>query len=354
VRPNAVLRGLKILSLTPLEREYGALKGLPYYDLCDQIIKGKPHSLMEIPMSKVHGTMKVYKVNEPQARAIIGAVQNDGFSLIQGPPGTGKTKTVVGIVGALLTDDKGTSINIPGSAKNGATPVLKKLLVCAPSNAAVDELVVRFKDGIRKTSGVNFVPKIVRLGKSDSINAAVRDVTLEELIDRKMNQLEKEESANKGKTEDSDKLRAEMTELLKQRDTKRQALDKARSEQKEPSVIQRKEVDDLSAKIKNLGRQLDEARDQRTSVNRNKDLKRRQFMQEVLDDSQILCATLSGSGHEMLKNLKIEFETVIIDEAAQSIELSALIPLKYGCKKCILVGDPKQLVSSTYKITIGI
>ena len=34
---------------------------------------------------------------------------------------------------------------------------------------------------------------------------------------------------------------------------------------------------------------------------------------------------------------------MIIDEAAQSIELSALIPLKYGCSKCILVGDPKQL-----------
>ncbi|RJE17234.1 tRNA-splicing endonuclease, partial [Aspergillus sclerotialis] len=45
----------------------------------------------------------------------------------------------------------------------------------------------------------------------------------------------------------------------------------------------------------------------------------------------------------MFQNLSIEFETVVIDEAAQSIELSALIPLKYGCSKCILVGDPKQL-----------
>ena len=45
----------------------------------------------------------------------------------------------------------------------------------------------------------------------------------------------------------------------------------------------------------------------------------------------------------MFQSLDIEFETVIIDEAAQSIELSALIPLKYGCAKCILVGDPKQL-----------
>ena len=41
--------------------------------------------------------------------------------------------------------------------------------------------------------------------------------------------------------------------------------------------------------------------------------------------------------------MNVEFETVIIDEAAQCIELSALIPLKYGCSKCILVGDPEQL-----------
>ena len=45
----------------------------------------------------------------------------------------------------------------------------------------------------------------------------------------------------------------------------------------------------------------------------------------------------------MFKKMDIEFETVIIDEAAQSIEISSLIPLKYGCTKCILVGDPKQL-----------
>jgi senataxin len=34
---------------------------------------------------------------------------------------------------------------------------------------------------------------------------------------------------------------------------------------------------------------------------------------------------------------------VIIDEASQAIELSALIPLKYQPKHTILVGDPQQL-----------
>ncbi len=50
---------------------------------------------------------------------------------------------------------------------------------------------------------------------------------------------------------------------------------------------------------------------------------------------------MSGSGTVDLAGC--EFETVIIDEACQSVELSSLIPLQYNCKKCIMVGDPKQL-----------
>lgn len=37
------------------------------------------------------------------------------------------------------------------------------------------------------------------------------------------------------------------------------------------------------------------------------------------------------------------FDTVIIDEAAQSTEPSCLIPLVLGAKRCILVGHPQQL-----------
>ena len=81
----------------------------------------------------------------------------------------------------------------------------------------------------------------------------------------------------------------------------------------------------------------------KTQPTRDAELTRKRIQQEILDSAQVLCATLSGSGHEIFQGLNVEFETVIIDEAAQSIELSALIPLKYGCAKCILVGDPKQL-----------
>ena len=38
-----------------------------------------------------------------------------------------------------------------------------------------------------------------------------------------------------------------------------------------------------------------------------------------------------------------QFGTVIIDEAAQSVELETLIPLRHDTERCIMVGDPVQL-----------
>ena len=42
-------------------------------------------------------------MNRAQSEAINAAMENEGFSLIQGPPGSGKTKTIVAIVGGLLS-----------------------------------------------------------------------------------------------------------------------------------------------------------------------------------------------------------------------------------------------------------
>ena len=35
--------------------------------------------------------------------------------------------------------------------------------------------------------------------------------------------------------------------------------------------------------------------------------------------------------------------TLVIDEAAQAIELSSLIPLRSSTTQCVMVGDPQQL-----------
>lgn len=41
----------------------------------------------------------------------------------------------------------------------------------------------------------------------------------------------------------------------------------------------------------------------------------------------------------------------MIDESAQAIEISTLIPLKYGCERLILVGDPNQLAATVFSRT---
>ena len=106
--------------------------------------------------------MSKTSVNEPQARAIIGAaIQPSGFTLIQGPPGTGKTKTILALMGYILSNNH---VFVPPNQAVGTSPKSNHILCCAPSNAAIDEIVRRLKDGILDREGVTFLPKIVRIG----------------------------------------------------------------------------------------------------------------------------------------------------------------------------------------------
>lgn len=264
---------------------------------------------------------------------------------VYSPPGSGKTKTIVAIVGALLSKsiaDQGVSISRPQNPQLVRPPpkaLAKKLLVCAPSNAAADELVMRFKEGVKTLNGEVHKISVIRLGRSDAINTNVLDVTLDELVTKKLN------SGSGKQINYQDEIHKHVEEyksLSESQNLMRSKLEEARAK-KEPVADLEREFELQKRKRTWLGMKIDELRDKSSTAQRDTEISRRRVQQEVLDGAHILCATLSGSGHEMFQNLSIEFETVIIDEAAQSIELSALIPLKYGCSKCILVGDPKQL-----------
>lgn len=76
--------GSKIQSITPLEREYGALLGLQYYDLCDEIIHAKPSPLLNYRDSQLEPLISNYNVNKAQSKAVKSAIDNDAFTLIQG------------------------------------------------------------------------------------------------------------------------------------------------------------------------------------------------------------------------------------------------------------------------------
>lgn len=71
-------------SLSTAHREYGALMSMPYYDLVDEILSPPHHKKPEMPEALINRAMSAYRVNRPQAGAILSALSRDGFSLIQG------------------------------------------------------------------------------------------------------------------------------------------------------------------------------------------------------------------------------------------------------------------------------
>ncbi|KAF2860825.1 hypothetical protein K470DRAFT_281910 [Piedraia hortae CBS 480.64] len=351
---QATINGLKVQSITPLEREYGALQALQYYDICQQIIKASPSKRFEMKEKQVSACQDAWNVNRAQSEAINAALQNEGFSLIQGPPGSGKTKTIIAIVGGLLTreldkmDGSGPTpvpISLPGGAKPaaGGETAAKKLLICAPSNAAVDELVMRLKDGVTTRNGKRHQINVVRIGRSEAINSKVQDVTMEELVAKRTGGSD-EGRALRAKAAEVFKEHERLSTVLREFYTKR---DSGESKGDEMAKLNN-EIAAVRRRKNELGVQIDNFKDQERNAGRNEEIERKRAQQMILNEAHVVCATLSGSGHDMFQSVNIEFETVIIDEAAQCVEMSSLIPLKYGCVKCIMVGDPKQLPPTVF------
>jgi len=78
--------------------------------------------------------------------------------LLQGPPGTGKTHTLLGITGALYNYIKRSKNNFK-----------KYLIICAPSNAAINEIILRILNlGLPQDNGITIIPKLVRIGIIES------------------------------------------------------------------------------------------------------------------------------------------------------------------------------------------
>ena len=53
----------------------------------------------------------------------------------------------------------------------------------------------------------------------------------------------------------------------------------------------------------------------------------------ILEDAHIVCSTLSFAGSGIFARMSRRFDVIIIDEAAQAVEPSTLVPLVNGCKQ---------------------
>lgn len=210
--------------------------------------------------------------DDSQRRAItLGLNKKRPFLVIQGPPGTGKSGLLKELI--ALAVGKG-----------------ERVLVTAPTNAAVDNMVEKLS-----SIGLN----IVRVGNPARISSAVASKSLGDIVNSKLAAFRTEFERKK-----SD-LRKDLSHCLKD--------------------------DSLAAGIRQLLKQL------------GKTLKKKEkeTVREVLSSAQVVLATNTGAADPLIRRLDA-FDLVVMDEAGQAIEPSCWIPILQG-KRCILAGDPCQL-----------
>lgn len=226
---------------------------------------------------------------------------------------------------------------------------MPKVLLCAPSNAAVDEIAKRLKDGIRNSDGMLFVPKVVRIGSDSAVDISVKDIFLDELVERELSG-DKASTAGAGNEAQTKMhaMRGEIDGLRGERDMKIAEIQSVENNQELRNQLV-EQLKAIKSKIFNLSQQLDSEKDKAQQSRRAMDAAQRKMRLKILSEADVICATLSGSGHDYMAQLPFDFDTVIIDEAAQSVELSSLIPLKYGCRRCILVGGELAVVAHLYR-----
>ncbi|OBS76195.1 hypothetical protein A6R68_17351 [Neotoma lepida] len=191
--------------------------------------------------------------------------------LIHGPPGTGKSKTIVGLLYRLLTENqrKGRSDeNFNAKIKQN------RVLVCAPSNAAVDELmkkiILEFKEKCK-----------------DKKNPLEKDLPshIQEMHRRK------------------EFLDGQLDELSRQRALCRCGREMQRQELDAYIVEVSKERQELASKLKEV-----QGRPQKTQ-------------NTIILESHVICCTLSTSGGLLLESAfrgqgGVPFSCVIVDEVS--------------------------------------
>ncbi|XP_077224944.1 putative helicase MAGATAMA 3 [Tasmannia lanceolata] len=324
------------------------------------------------------------------------------FTLVQGPPGTGKTHTVWGMLNvihlvqyqhyytALLKklapeSYKQTNESISESVITGSIDeVLQsmdqnlfrtlpklcpkpRMLVCAPSNAATDELLARvldrgFIDGEMKV----YRPDVARVGV-DTQTRAAQAVSVErrteqllvkgrEEIIRCMHQLKAHEA----------QLSHQIAILQRELNVAAAAGRSQGAVGVDPDVLVARDQN-RDTLLQNLAAVV-EGRDKilvemsrllilepkfRAGINFNLEEARANLEASFANEAEIVFTTVSSSGRKLFSRLTHGFDMVVIDEAAQASEVAILPPLSLGAARCVLVGDPQQLPATVISKAAG-
>jgi ATP-dependent RNA/DNA helicase IGHMBP2 len=212
-------------------------------------------------------------LNPSQQEAVRFALAAQDLAIIHGPPGTGKTTTIVELISQAIGRGQ-------------------KVLACAPSNTAVDNLLERLV-----ASGRN----VVRIGHPDRVDERLRDFTLDVKAAR-------HEVMNVVR----DMLR-EAEELFRKA---------GRFTRAKPPPGAKQEMRREARRLKADARLLEQ-----------------QAVKSVLDRADVVCATTTVN-EDLLGDLR--FELAVIDESCQSTEPGCWIPV-LRADRVVLAGDHCQL-----------
>lgn len=357
------------------------------------------------------------KFNPSQLEAISASAQEygqGGFTLIKGPPGTGKTTTLVAVLNSLHIRQfnayyeqvrKIAGMRTTGNrrvALNAAVACKPRLLVCAPSNAAVDNVILKImQEGFRDGSGSRYNPSMIRVGVGQS--AAVQDVALSSQVDSILAEnvdLARLESSVATYKMELQRIQSDIVRLRLRLNALEKAspwplskdweirIDEENFEQTgrvyfvnhkekittfevppppEPGETQfeAKAMPEYKSHISQVIKLVELYNSITTKLERCTIIQgtsgksggradsiqvRQQLETHILDSVHIVMTTLGTAGNRVLE-AAAKFEVVVVDEAAQSVEPATLAALSLGSRHSILVGDPQQLPATIFNVS---
>ncbi|XP_002966061.2 uncharacterized protein LOC9634966 [Selaginella moellendorffii] len=286
-------------------------------------------------------------LNDFQSRAVSSTVlaleknQKPYVRLIQGPPGTGKTSVLAALLSVLRSSGR-------------------RVLVCAPTNMAVQELVTRFLK--TNDSGSN---DILLIGNETRLTGVSDKLLSEVFLPYRLNRISSTLSCCKSEASSmvdflnmeasqnfSDVVRRTFASLEQQMV---QALSDLPTTLVQSAKIVK--VKSLLAKISDLidaiacfgvNRSIKNNLDKlavllqslQVSADRMTSFIRRQL---VRHSTMVFC-TLSCAAMPLVQNSAVLFDVAVLDEASQAIEAETAIIMGLSClKQLVLVGDHRQL-----------
>ena len=271
-----------------------AVENLNYSLFDKDIILGKQSPKPQI------SNISSSNLNSSQNEALQKAINSKLF-LVHGPPGTGKTTSLTEII-KLIEDER--------------------ILVCADSNVAIDNLMEKLKD-----------QNIVRIGHPAKINDELLKYSIDFVIreDKRYKKIEKLlENIEKLKNRRDREFKKPSPSLrrgLSNEEILTLASSNRSSRGLKPSKIKKMAGwIELNSKISNLYEE--------------KERLLKKITTETLKNARIVFATNSAAGSEYLEDFY--FDVLFLDEAAQATEPSALIPISKA-QRVIMAGDHKQL-----------